>query len=161
MRSFLKSHRLWNYVIGNITPPICCKDEEDTSFSHCFEDWDCKYNQIITWFRHFIVSFIHKKFGHYEHAKDVWDLLSSSYISVGLFHEYQLWGLRVTIKQEPRQPINDFLSCTHPVSDGLDFWFWAGPCCFTLACPFTNSGIFFQRAPFTRDSYSYSYNTPT
>uniref|UniRef100_A0A2N9GCA0 CCHC-type domain-containing protein n=1 Tax=Fagus sylvatica TaxID=28930 RepID=A0A2N9GCA0_FAGSY len=110
MRSFLKGHRLWRYVIGEIQAPVRSKDEEDTKFADRLEDWDCKNHQIITWFRHSTVPSIHQQFGRYENAKDVWDLLSRHYTTAGLSHEYQLRGLHVNMKQTPRQPINEFLS---------------------------------------------------
>jgi hypothetical protein len=110
MRSFLKGHRLWRYVTGEIQVPVRSKDEEDTKFADRLEDWDCKNHQIITWFRHSTVPSIHQQFGRYENAKDVWDLLSRHYTTAGLSHEYQLWGLLVNMKQTPRQPINEFLS---------------------------------------------------
>uniref|UniRef100_A0A2N9HVC5 CCHC-type domain-containing protein n=1 Tax=Fagus sylvatica TaxID=28930 RepID=A0A2N9HVC5_FAGSY len=110
MHSFLKGHRLWRYVTGEIQAPVRSKDEDDTKFADRLEDWDCKNHQIITWFRHSTVSSIHQQFGHYENAKDVWDLLSHHYTTAGLSHEYQLWGLLVNMKQAPRQPINEFLS---------------------------------------------------
>uniref|UniRef100_A0A2N9H992 Reverse transcriptase Ty1/copia-type domain-containing protein n=1 Tax=Fagus sylvatica TaxID=28930 RepID=A0A2N9H992_FAGSY len=108
MRSFLKGHRLWRYVTGEIQVPVRSKDEEDTKFADRLEDWDCKNHQIITWFRHSTVPSIHQQFGRYENAKDVWDLLSRHYTTAGLSHEYQLWGLLVNMKQTPRQPINEF-----------------------------------------------------
>ena len=123
MRSFLKGHRLWRYVTGEIQAPVRSKDEEDTEFADRLEDWDCKNHQIITWFRHSTVPSIHQQFGRYENAKDVWDLMSRHYSTAGLSHEYQLWGLLVNMKQTPRQPINEFLSgmqSTHIVKDPAD-----------------------------------------
>uniref|UniRef100_A0A2N9HGG7 CCHC-type domain-containing protein n=1 Tax=Fagus sylvatica TaxID=28930 RepID=A0A2N9HGG7_FAGSY len=75
MRSFLKGHRLWRYVIVEILAPVCSKDEDNTKFTDLLEDWDCKNHQIITWFRHSTVLTIHQQFGRYDNAKDVWDLL--------------------------------------------------------------------------------------
>jgi hypothetical protein len=60
MRSFLKGHRLWRYVTGEIQAPVRSKDEEDTKFADRLEDWDCKNHQIITWFRHSTVPSIHQ-----------------------------------------------------------------------------------------------------
>ena len=90
MCSFLKSHRLWHYVTSEIQTPVHSKDEDDMKFADRLKDWDCKNHQIITWFRHSTVSSIHQQFGRYENAKDVWDLLSRHYTTVGLSHEYQL-----------------------------------------------------------------------
>uniref|UniRef100_A0A2N9FVG4 CCHC-type domain-containing protein n=1 Tax=Fagus sylvatica TaxID=28930 RepID=A0A2N9FVG4_FAGSY len=120
MCSFLKGHRLWRYVTGEIQAPIRSKDEDDTKFADRLEDWDCKNHQIITWFRHSTVSSIHQQFGRYENAKDVWDLLSHHYTTAGLSHEYQLWGLLVNMKQAPRQPINEFLSGMQSIWDQLE-----------------------------------------
>uniref|UniRef100_A0A2N9GX63 CCHC-type domain-containing protein n=1 Tax=Fagus sylvatica TaxID=28930 RepID=A0A2N9GX63_FAGSY len=120
MRSFLKGHRLWRYVTGEIQAPVRSKDEEDTKFADRLEDWDCKNHQIITWFRHSTVPSIHQQFGHYENAKDVWDLLSRHYTTAGLSHEYQLWGLLVNMKQTPRQPINEFLSGMQSIWDQME-----------------------------------------
>uniref|UniRef100_A0A2N9G7D2 Integrase catalytic domain-containing protein n=1 Tax=Fagus sylvatica TaxID=28930 RepID=A0A2N9G7D2_FAGSY len=120
MRSFLKGHRLWRYVTGEIQVPVRSKDEEDTKFADCLEDWDCKNHQIITWFRHSTVPSIHQQFGRYENAKDVWDLLSRHYTTAGLSHEYQLWGLLVNMKQTPRQPINEFLSGMQSIWDQME-----------------------------------------
>jgi hypothetical protein len=117
MRSFLKGHRLWRYVTGEIQAPVRSKDEEDTKFADRLEDWDCKNHQIITWFRHSTVPSIHQQFGRYENAKDVWDLLSRHYTTTGLSHEYQLWGLLVNMKQMPGQPINEFLSGLQSIWD--------------------------------------------
>uniref|UniRef100_A0A2N9HTG2 CCHC-type domain-containing protein n=1 Tax=Fagus sylvatica TaxID=28930 RepID=A0A2N9HTG2_FAGSY len=120
MRSFLKGHRLWRYVTGEIQIPVRSKDEEDTKFADRLEDWDCKNHQIITWFRHSTVPSIHQQFGRYENAKDVWDLLSRHYTTAGLSHEYQLWGLLVNMKQTPRQPINEFLSGMQSIWDQME-----------------------------------------
>uniref|UniRef100_A0A2N9FBP6 Integrase catalytic domain-containing protein n=1 Tax=Fagus sylvatica TaxID=28930 RepID=A0A2N9FBP6_FAGSY len=120
MRSFLKGHRLWRYVTGEIQVPVRSKDEEDTKFADRLEDWDCKNHQIITWFRHSTVPSIHQQFGRYENAKDVWDLLSRHYTTAGLSHEYQLWGLLVNMKQTPRQPINEFLSGMQSIWDQME-----------------------------------------
>uniref|UniRef100_A0A2N9IIQ3 CCHC-type domain-containing protein n=1 Tax=Fagus sylvatica TaxID=28930 RepID=A0A2N9IIQ3_FAGSY len=120
MRSFLKGHRLWRYVTGEIQAPVRSKDEEDTKFADRLEDWDCKNHQIITWFRHSTVPSIHQQFGRYENAKDVWDLLSRHYTTAGLSHEYQLWGLLVNMKQTPRQPINEFLSGMQSIWDQME-----------------------------------------
>jgi hypothetical protein len=120
MRSFLKGHRLWRYVTGEIQAPVCSKDEDDTKFTDCLEDWDCKNHQIITWFYHSTVPTIHQQFGRYDNAKDVWDLLSRHYTTVGLSHKYQLWGLLVNMKQAPRQPINEFLSGMQSIWDQLE-----------------------------------------
>ena len=49
-------------------------------------------------------------FGRYDNANDVYDLLCCHYTTIGLSHEYQLWGLLVTMKQESMQPISKFLS---------------------------------------------------
>jgi hypothetical protein len=84
MRSFLKSHRLWRYVTGEIQAPVRSKDEDDTKFANRLEDWDCKNHQIITWFHHSTVSSIHQQFGRYENAKDVWNLLSRHYTIASL-----------------------------------------------------------------------------
>uniref|UniRef100_A0A2N9FKW5 CCHC-type domain-containing protein n=1 Tax=Fagus sylvatica TaxID=28930 RepID=A0A2N9FKW5_FAGSY len=79
MRSFLKGHRLWRYVTGEIQAPVRSKDEEDTNFADRLEDWDCKNHQIITWFRHSTVPSIHQQFGRYENAKDsIWDQMEQS-----------------------------------------------------------------------------------
>uniref|UniRef100_A0A2N9G7K3 CCHC-type domain-containing protein n=1 Tax=Fagus sylvatica TaxID=28930 RepID=A0A2N9G7K3_FAGSY len=79
MRSFLKGHRLWRYVTGEIQVPVRSKDEEDTKFADRLEDWDCKNHQIITWFRHSTVPSIHQQFGRYENAKDsIWDQMEQS-----------------------------------------------------------------------------------
>ena len=118
--TFLKGHRLWRYVIGEIHALIRSKDEDDTKFADRLEDWDCKNHQIITWFLHSTVSSIHQQFGHYENAKDVLDLLSRHYTTAGLSHEYQLWGLLVNMKQAPRQPINEFLSGMQSIWDQLE-----------------------------------------
>jgi hypothetical protein len=120
MRSFLKGHRLWHYVIGEIQAPVRSKDEEDMKFANHLEDWDCKNHQIITWFRHSTIPSIHQQFGRYEHAKDVWDLLSHHYTTAGLSHEYQLWGLLVNMKQALRQPINEFLSGMQSIWDQME-----------------------------------------
>uniref|UniRef100_A0A2N9J177 Uncharacterized protein n=1 Tax=Fagus sylvatica TaxID=28930 RepID=A0A2N9J177_FAGSY len=56
MRSFLKGHRLWRYVTGEIQAPVRSKDEDDTKFADRLKDWDCKNHQIITWFRHSTIS---------------------------------------------------------------------------------------------------------
>uniref|UniRef100_A0A2N9GYR8 CCHC-type domain-containing protein n=1 Tax=Fagus sylvatica TaxID=28930 RepID=A0A2N9GYR8_FAGSY len=89
-----------------IKVPDRSKDEDDTKFTNRLENWDCKNHQFITWFCHSTVPSIHQQFGRYDNAKDVWDLLSHHYTTAGLFHEYQLWGLLVYMKQAPRQPIN-------------------------------------------------------
>ena len=120
MRSFLKGHRLWRYVTGEIQAPVCFKDEDDTKFTDCLEDWDCKNHQIITWFRHSTIPTIHQQFGRYDNAKDVWDLLSRHYTTADLSHKYQLWGLLVNMKQVPRQPINEFLSGMQSIWDQLE-----------------------------------------
>uniref|UniRef100_A0A2N9E5K5 Reverse transcriptase Ty1/copia-type domain-containing protein n=1 Tax=Fagus sylvatica TaxID=28930 RepID=A0A2N9E5K5_FAGSY len=52
MRSFLKGHRLWRYVIVEILALVCSKDEDNTKFTDHLKDWDCKNHQIITWFHH-------------------------------------------------------------------------------------------------------------
>jgi hypothetical protein len=88
-------------------------------FADRLEDWDCKNHQIITWFRHSTVSSIHQQFGRYENAKDVWDLLSHHYTTVGLSHKYQLLGLLVNMKQAPRQSINEFLFGMQSIWDQL------------------------------------------
>uniref|UniRef100_A0A2N9F7I5 CCHC-type domain-containing protein n=1 Tax=Fagus sylvatica TaxID=28930 RepID=A0A2N9F7I5_FAGSY len=71
MRSFLKGHCLWCYVTCEIQTLVRSKDEYDTKFTDCLEDWDCKNHQIITWFRHSTVPTIHQQFGRYDNAKDV------------------------------------------------------------------------------------------
>jgi hypothetical protein len=38
MRSFLKGHRLWCYVTGEIQAPVHFKDEDDMKFADCLED---------------------------------------------------------------------------------------------------------------------------
>jgi hypothetical protein len=120
MHSFLKGHRLWSYITGEIQDPVHSKDEEHTKFADRLEDWDCKNHQIITWFRHSTVPSIHQQFGCYENAKDVWDLLSRHYTTAGLSHKYQLWGLLVNMKQTPRQPINEFLSSMQSIWDQME-----------------------------------------
>uniref|UniRef100_A0A2N9J0W0 CCHC-type domain-containing protein n=1 Tax=Fagus sylvatica TaxID=28930 RepID=A0A2N9J0W0_FAGSY len=77
---------------GEIQAPVRSKDEEDTKFADCLEDWDCKNHQIITWFRHATVPSIHQQFGRYENTKDVWDLLSRHYTTAGFSHD--LFGIR-------------------------------------------------------------------
>ena len=89
-------------------------------FSNRLEDWDSKNHQIITWFRHSTVPSIHQGFGHYDNVKDIWYLLCCHYTTTGLFHEYQLWGLTVTMKQESMQLINEFLSSMQSVWDQLE-----------------------------------------
>ena len=118
MFSFLKGHRLWRYVTGEILAPVCSKDEDNMKFTDCLEDWDYKNHRIITWFRHFTVLTIHQQFGRYDNANDVWDLLSRHYTTAGLSHEYQLWGLLVNMKQA-KQPINEFLSSMQSIWDQL------------------------------------------
>ena len=120
MHSFLKGHHLWRYVTSEIQAPVRSKDEDDTKFADRLEDWDCKNHQIINWFHHSTVSSIHQQFGHYENAKNVWDLLSRHYTTAGLSHKYQLWGLLVNMKQVPRQLINEFLSGMQSIWDQLE-----------------------------------------
>ena len=48
MRSFLKGHRLWRYVTGEIQALVRSKDKDDMKFVDRLEDWDCKNHQIIT-----------------------------------------------------------------------------------------------------------------
>jgi hypothetical protein len=38
MHSFLKGHRLWRYVMGEIQAPVHSKDEEETKFADRLED---------------------------------------------------------------------------------------------------------------------------
>jgi hypothetical protein len=120
MRSFLKGHRLWRYVTGEIQAPVRSKDEDDMKFTDRLEDWDCKNHQIITWFRHSTVPTIHQQFGRYDNAKDVYDFFSHHYTTAGLSYEYQLWSLLVNMKQVPRQPINEFLSGMQSIWDQLE-----------------------------------------
>jgi hypothetical protein len=47
------------FVSGDIKSLVCSPDEDDKSFSHCLEDWNCKSHQIITWFHNTIMSSIH------------------------------------------------------------------------------------------------------
>ena len=90
MCNFLKGHCLWRYVTSEIQPSVRAKDKDDMKFSDHFEDWDCKNHQIITWFCHSIVPSIHQGFGHYDNAKDVWDLLCRHYTTISLSRKYQL-----------------------------------------------------------------------
>jgi hypothetical protein len=69
MRSFLKSHRLWCYVMGDIQPLLRSKDEDDMKLTKRLEDWDCKNHQIITWFHHSTVPSIHQQFSRYDMLK--------------------------------------------------------------------------------------------
>jgi hypothetical protein len=38
MHSVLKGHRLWRYIMGEIKPPVCAKDEDDMKFFDRLED---------------------------------------------------------------------------------------------------------------------------
>jgi hypothetical protein len=38
MRSFLKGHRLWRYITGEIQAPIHSKDEDDMKFTDRLKD---------------------------------------------------------------------------------------------------------------------------
>ena len=120
MHSVLIGHRLWRYIMGEIQPPVCAKDEDDMKFSDRLEDWDCKNHRIITWFRYSIVTSIHKQFGRYDNVKNVLDLLCRHYTTTGLSHKYQLWGFLVNMKQAPRQPINRFFSGMQSIWDQME-----------------------------------------
>ncbi|WOG96566.1 hypothetical protein DCAR_0415902 [Daucus carota subsp. sativus] len=119
MRSFLKGKRLWRYVNGDFTIPTKEKDEADSKFKDRIEEWDVKNHQAITFFRNSSVSKINLQFGNYDTAKEIWDLLASRYTTSDLSHQYQIMSSLSKQKQEPGQPVADFLSQIQSLWDQL------------------------------------------
>ncbi|WOH06591.1 hypothetical protein DCAR_0626019 [Daucus carota subsp. sativus] len=119
MRSFLKGKRLWRYVNGDFTIPTKEKDEADSKFKDRIEEWDVKNHQAITFFRNSSVSKINLQFGNYDTAKEIWDLLASRYTTSNLSHQYQIMSSLSKQKQEPGQPVADFLSQIQSLWDQL------------------------------------------
>ncbi|WOH05162.1 hypothetical protein DCAR_0624576 [Daucus carota subsp. sativus] len=119
MRSFLKGKRLWRYVNGDFTIPTKENDEADSKFKDRIEEWDVKNHQAITFFRNSSVSKINLQFGNYDTAKEIWDLLASRYTTSDLSHQYQIMSSLSKQKQEPGQPVADFLSQIQSLWDQL------------------------------------------
>lgn len=119
MSSFLKGHRLWCYVTGDISKPVQQIGETDAKLAERLEDWDSKNHQILTWFWNTSISSIRLQFGRFETAQEVWNLLSKRYSTIDVAGQYQLHETLHTMKQVSGQFVNEFLSSMQVVWDQL------------------------------------------
>ena len=91
MCSFLKGRKLWIYVTGQRLPPKQQKDKTEDALALQLEDQDDVNYQIITWLRNTSTPSVSIKFGSYDTAKDVWDMLASRYVeSDGIVDHYKV-----------------------------------------------------------------------
>ena len=128
MKSFLIGKKRWRIVTGDILPPArpvgaagadpTAKDLE--AYGEKLEDWDSKNHQILTWVRNTSIPAIQVQLASFDNAKKAWDFLATRFQSTGLAHYYQLWSTIYSLRQEPGQPINDFLAQVQPLWDRLD-----------------------------------------
>ena len=80
MCSFFKSHKLWLYVTRQHLPPKQQKNKTEDAFALRLEYWDGVNYQIITWLCNTYAPSVSMKFGGYDTAKDVRDMLASGFI---------------------------------------------------------------------------------
>ncbi|KAK3023343.1 hypothetical protein RJ639_043530 [Escallonia herrerae] len=119
MYSFIKSKKLWRYLIGDVTISVQTAGEPQLKFDKRLDDWYNKNHQIITWFCNTSVLSVYQQFVRYNTAKEIWDLLVQRYTTVDLAHQYQLHDSLHRMKQEPGQSINSFLSQMQRIWDQL------------------------------------------
>jgi hypothetical protein len=93
MRSFLKGHKLWLYVTGEVKKPVKGASESDEAFTTRLIDWDKKHHQILTWFRNTTILSISTLFGSFNEAKGTWDMLASYYSSVDGAHDITILSI--------------------------------------------------------------------
>jgi hypothetical protein len=110
MCNFLQGHKLWLYVIGEVTKPVKGASETDEAFTTRLIDWDSNHHKILMWFRNTPIPSISPLSSSFDEAKGAWDMLASRYSSVDGVHEYQLLFELFHLRQESGQSINDFLA---------------------------------------------------
>uniref|UniRef100_A0A2N9FKE7 Reverse transcriptase Ty1/copia-type domain-containing protein n=1 Tax=Fagus sylvatica TaxID=28930 RepID=A0A2N9FKE7_FAGSY len=110
MCSFLKGRKLWLYVTGQCHPPKQQKDETEDAFALRLEDWDGVNHRIIIWLRNTFTPSVSMKFGGYDTAKDVWDMLASRYAGSDGAREHHLMVTLYQLRQDPGERITAFHS---------------------------------------------------
>ena len=71
MRSYLKGHKLWLYVSGDLPIPKQVDKETNSAYVIQIEDWENANHHIITWSRNTSISSIVDEFGNIDIAKEV------------------------------------------------------------------------------------------
>ncbi|KAL4589254.1 hypothetical protein LXL04_002160 [Taraxacum kok-saghyz] len=111
MTIHLKSLGLYSYVTGTTTTPVKSTDETDIAFGKRTDDWDIKNAKILN---------IHQQFLGYTTAKQVWDLLARRFTTTGLSHQYHLWSVFQSKRQQPDQSISQYVSEMQIIQDQLN-----------------------------------------